>query len=489
MSKKSFISLLLLFFSIQISSIQEIAKAQAPVTKLNPTKSICPSQLSSAINNITNSSQFNRARWGILIKELSSDRMLYSQDAQKYFIPASNIKLLTTAAALQQLGANFRIRTSIYDDGNGVLRVVGRGDPSLKNAQLGILAKQLYQQGIRQINQLVADDSYFQGSLVNSSWQWEDIQADYGVPVNSLIINENATTVTFSPQNIGQTLKIKWTDPTEAYSWQIENNTITTTANESGFVKVNRDLKGQILQVKGQLPVNSPVVNVGLAVFDPTINFLGRFRQYLAIEGMSIKETATNYLPKNDLKPEIAFVESPPLSELLTETNVNSNNLYAEALLRNLASKKPEDKNQNTADIGLEVVRETLTQLGVKTDGYIIIDGSGLSRKNLTTPTALVEVLQAMAKSSQAEVFRSSLAIGGIKGTLKNRFLNTSAVGIVAAKTGTLGGISALSGYVNAPNYEPVVFSILVNQSEKPNRVLRSAIDEIVVLLSQLRRC
>jgi D-alanyl-D-alanine carboxypeptidase/D-alanyl-D-alanine-endopeptidase (penicillin-binding protein 4) len=134
-------------------------------------------------------------------------------------------------------------------------------------------------------------------------------------------------------------------------------------------------------------------------------------------------------------------------------------------------------------------VRETLTQLGVEADGYIIVDGSGLSRKNLTTPMALVQLLQAMAKSSQAEVFRVSLAIGGVKGTLKERFLNTPAVGIVAGKTGTLGGISALSGYVNAPNYEQLVFSILVNQSEKPNRVLRVAIDEIVVLLAQLRRC
>ncbi|MFO5527572.1 MAG: D-alanyl-D-alanine carboxypeptidase/D-alanyl-D-alanine-endopeptidase [Cuspidothrix sp.] len=489
MSKQSFISLVLLFFSVQISSIQEIAKAETPVTQITPTKSICPSQLSSAINNITNSPQFNRARWGILVKTLSSDKILYSQDAQKYFIPASNIKLFTTAAALQTLGADFRIRTSIYDDGNGILRVVGRGDPSLKNAQLTILSKQLYQQGIRQINQLIADESYFQGSVVNSSWQWEDIQADYGVPVNSLIINENATTVTFSPQNIGQPLQIKWADPTEAYSWQIENNTMTTPANEPGFVKVNRDLKGQILQIKGQLPVNSEAATTGLAVFDPTINFLGKFRQHLAIEGISIKETASNYLYENDLKKEIAAVESPPLSELLIETNINSNNLYAEALLRNLAIKKTGEKNKNTADVGLEVVRETLTQLGVEADDYIIVDGSGLSRKNLTTPIALVQLLQAMAKSSQAEVFRVSLAIGGVKGTLKERFLNTPAVGIVAGKTGTLGGISALSGYVNAPNYEPLVFSILVNQSEKPNRVLRVAIDEIVVLLAQLRRC
>ncbi len=186
---------------------------------------------------------------------------------------------------------------------------------------------------------------------------------------------------------------------------------------------------------------------------------------------------------------EIAAVESPSLSEFLIETNVNSNNLYAEALLRSLAIKKPREKNQNTADVGLEVVRETLTQLGVEPEGYIIVDGSGLSRKNLTTPAALVQLLQAMAKSPQAEVFRASLPIAGVKGTLKNRFLNTAAEGIVQGKTGSMTGIYALSGYVNSPNYEPLVFSIIVNQSQESGKVIRTAIDEIVVLLSELKRC
>jgi D-alanyl-D-alanine carboxypeptidase/D-alanyl-D-alanine-endopeptidase (penicillin-binding protein 4) len=170
MLKKNYASLILLFISINIGSIQKIAQAKTPVPQVNTTKSICPAQLSSAINTIINHPQFSRVRWGILVKPLSSEKILYSQDSQKYFISASNMKLFTTAAALQKLGAYFRIRTSIYDEGNGVLRVVGRGDPSFKNAQLTILSKQLYTQGIRQINQLIADDSYFQGEVVNSSW-------------------------------------------------------------------------------------------------------------------------------------------------------------------------------------------------------------------------------------------------------------------------------------------------------------------------------
>jgi D-alanyl-D-alanine carboxypeptidase/D-alanyl-D-alanine-endopeptidase (penicillin-binding protein 4) len=127
--------------------------------------------------------------------------------------------------------------------------------------------------------------------------------------------------------------------------------------------------------------------------------------------------------------------------------------------------------------------------LGVEPEGFVIVDGSGLSRKNLTTPAALVQVLQGIGKSPQAEVFRASLPIAGVNGTLKNRFLNTAAAGMVQAKTGSMTGISALSGYMNAPNYEPLVFSIIVNQSEQPGKVMRTAIDEIVILLAQLKRC
>ncbi|MDM3861441.1 MAG: D-alanyl-D-alanine carboxypeptidase/D-alanyl-D-alanine-endopeptidase [Aphanizomenon gracile PMC644.10] len=489
MSKKNYFSLILLFVSINIGSIQKIAQAQTPVAEVTNTKSICPAQLSSAINTIINHPQFSRVRWGILIKPLSSEKILYSQDSQKYFIPASNIKLFTTAAALQQLGADFRIRTSIYDDGNGVLRVVGRGDPSFKNAELTILSKQLYKQEIRQINQLIADDSYWQGEVVNSSWEWEDIQADYGAPINSFILNENATVLTFLPQNIGEALKLKWTEPTEAYRWKIENNSVTTEADKPSFVEVNRDLKGQILRIKGQLAINSQPEITGLAVFDPVANFIRQFRQNLSRQGITVKETVIKNLSQNQQEKEIATVESPPLSELLLETNVNSNNLYAEALVRSLAIKKPAEKNQNTADVGLQVVRETLTQLGVAPAGYIIVDGSGLSRKNLTTPAALVQLLQGIDKSPQAAVFRASLPISGVKGSLKNRFLNTAAAGIVQAKTGSMTGISTLSGYMNAPNYEPLVFSIMVNQSEQPGKVMRTAIDEIVVLLSELKRC
>ncbi|WP_250855332.1 D-alanyl-D-alanine carboxypeptidase/D-alanyl-D-alanine endopeptidase, partial [Anabaena sp. PCC 7938] len=285
-----------------------------------------------------------------------------------------------------------------------------------------------------------------------------------------------------------QPLKINWSEPIEGYWWQVENNSVTTQKDEPGYVEVTRDLKGQILRINGQLAVNSKPDITALAVFNPIDNFLRHFRQSLASEGIAVKQTSSsNNLSKNE--QEIAAIESPPLSELLVETNVNSNNLYAESLLRTLANKQPLAKNQTTADLGLQVLKTTFTELGIAPTSYILVDGSGLSRKNLITPEALVELLQIMGKSPQSEVFRTSLPIASMSGTLKNRFLNTSAERIVQAKTGTMMGVVSLSGYINAPNYEPLVFSIMVNQSEQPASVVRKAMDEIVVLLSQLKRC
>lgn len=479
------LGVLLIFLTNQIG-FSSIAKAQTQVAPTTTTKSICSTQLGTAIDAVINRPLFSRVRWGILVQPLSTGPILYSRDAQKYFTPASNLKLLTTAAALQQLGANFRIRTSIYQNGNGVLRVVGRGDPSLSDTQLQTLAQQLKQKGITQIQRLIADDSYIQGDIVNPTWQWEDVQSDYGAPVSSFILNQNIFSLKLVPQAVGKSLQVVWTDAGEARQWRTINQSVTVAQNQPSYVNVTRELSGTVLRIQGQLTTNSEPSLIDLPVVDPNYYFLRRFRTALATEKIPLGQTLVVSGGVN--QEEIAFVESPPLSELLAETNLNSNNLYAEALLRALAVKKPR-VNQTSADVGLEVVKASLTQLGVDPANYILVDGSGLSRRNLVTPEALVQTLRGIARTPTAYIYRASLPVAGKSGTLKGRFQNTSAEGIVQAKTGTLTGAISLSGYMNAPKYEPLVFSIIVNQSEQPATVVRQAIDEIVVLLTQLQRC
>ncbi|MEG4204700.1 D-alanyl-D-alanine carboxypeptidase/D-alanyl-D-alanine-endopeptidase [Microcoleus sp. Pol7_A1] len=451
---------------------------------------ICPGELGAQVDAIANRPEFSRSRWGILIQPLSSTATLYSRDAQKYFIPASNVKLLTTAAALQKLGADFRIKTSVYSGENGSLYVAGRGDPSIAEPQLKSLAQQLKQRGISQVNELIGDDSYFQGSAVNANWEWEDAQAGYGAPINSLIFNQNAIELLLSPQDLGQPLKVTFAEPKLANQWQIQNNSVTVAQSESEFIEVGREFDRPAIRVSGQLKVGAESEPAYVAVVNPANNFLQHFQQVLAAEGIPVKQAFVASEPRN-LNQELATVESPPMAELVKETNRESNNLYAEVLLRLLG--KVTDKmpvpQEDTGEIGLKELKTALTQLGVNPNSYILTDGSGLSRHNLISPESLVQTLRSMANSPAASIYRQSLPIAGENGTLKNRLNITPNRVVLQAKTGTLSGVSALSGYIEVPNYEPLVFSIIVNQSDLSAAKMRSATDEIVLLLNRLRRC
>ncbi|HAA33222.1 MAG TPA: D-alanyl-D-alanine carboxypeptidase/D-alanyl-D-alanine-endopeptidase [Cyanobacteria bacterium UBA8553] len=498
-------------------------------------ESICQAQLGSNIDAVINRPQFRRARWGILIQLLSSDEKnrasiinkdntLYSHDAQHFFIPASNIKLLTTATALRQLGSAFRIRTSVYDTGAGSLRVVGRGDPSLTDVQLKDLAQQLKRQGVRYVRHLVVDDGYFQGDVINLSWEWEDIQADYGASVNSLILNQNAVKLTLSPQKLGQPLQVSWADAIAAKQWRVENDSVTAEAGTSATVTLSSVLGQSVLRIKGQLAVDAQPKSFGLAILNPAEYFLQHFRNVLEAEGIQVRRASVVNNMGTPGERELAAVESPPLSVLLVETNQQSNNLYAEALLRSLQAsafvkldtmngssqrnnenfssprlptpdsrlpifKLGVDANNDSSQIGLNKVESTLTDLGVDPKSYVLADGSGVSRHNLVSPEAIAQTLKLMAHTPQAAVYRASLPTAGVSGTLQRRFLNTAAQGYLQAKTGTMSGVSALSGYLDVPSYQPVVFSIMVNQSDQSVTNLRGAIDEIILLLTRLRSC
>ena len=180
--------------------------------------------------------------------------------------------------------------------------------------------------------------------------------------------------------------------------------------------------------------------------------------------------------PQDKLLLEIS---SSTIQELITETNQESNNLYAEALLNLI------QENHNS----LDSLKNILTKLGLDPNSYVLKDGSGLSRQNLVSPAVFVQLLTAMAQSTHGESYRKSLAIAAETGTLKGRFQDTAVAGKLHAKTGTLSGSSSLSGYLDNPNFQPLVFSILVNNSEQASPFLRKAIDSIIILLSQLKKC
>jgi serine-type D-Ala-D-Ala carboxypeptidase/endopeptidase (penicillin-binding protein 4) len=478
------------------SLAQNSATTQPEVLSQANSLALCPAQLGAAISAIADRPQFARSRWGILVQPLfakGSSAALYARDARHYFIPASNAKLVSTAAVLYRLKSQYRIRTSVYrvaaPTGQVVLRVMGRGDPSLTKAELKRLAQQLSQQGIRRIDRLIGDDSYFNGAEINPNWEWGDLQGGYGATVNGLMVNQNAINLQIAPQALGKPLQVQWEDPTEAIGWQMVNTSRTVATNEPEFLDVGRDLSNPTLRLQGQLRVGSATEPVAVSIPDPAQNFLQKFRTALAAEKITLVQTSVTTRPAPQPETEIAFIQSPPLATLLAETNQESNNLYAEALLRTLGKVSANPGNASPLESGLTSIKTTLTSLGVDGTGYHLVDASGLSRLDRVSPEAIVQTLQVMSKVPEASIYRASLAVAGKSGTLRDRFTGTPAQGILQGKTGTIQGAVSLSGYLTPPNYPPLVFSILVNHADTSFANLRGAIDEIVLILTRLKPC
>lgn len=474
--KLSCYHLILFYFAFLVTSTEVFAKE----TDSN-LASFCPQQLPEKIDSILKKT-VDGSRWGIMIQSSISETTLYHRNGDQFFIPASNVKLFTTAAALNLLSPQFEIITPIFAQGTAPnleqLQLIGKGDPSLSSNDLEQLAAQLKKQGVRSIETLVLEAGYFETPAINSTWEWEDVYAAYGTAVNSLILDENAVTLTLRPQTIGKPVKADWDNPIAASQWTLNGDAITAPANTDYQVELRRKFGTLELNVRGTLPQNIEADIWQLAIPNPDYYFRDVLLHKLGENGITVSQVQFFNSDAMAVKPELMLQQfaSPPLKQLIKEMNRNSNNLYAEALLKVLIE-----------EVGENAIQEALPEISA--DNYSLADGSGLSRRNLATPRAIAQLLQIMHDSPYANVFQSSLAVAGVNGTLKNRFQETPLQGNLYGKTGTLTGISALSGYVNLPQYQQLVFTVMVNHSQQFASQQRAIIDEIVLLLSKLKEC
>jgi serine-type D-Ala-D-Ala carboxypeptidase/endopeptidase (penicillin-binding protein 4) len=448
---------------------------------------LCPAAVSSTVAAIASRYNLQRYHWGYQVQALNGNVALASYQGNSLFLPASTTKLLTTAATLRQLGSQARLRTSVYQDGNG-LTVVGRGDPTITTAQIQELARQIQQKGIRQVDRLTTSSTYFRGSPMSPDWEWGDLYTDYGVPVTSLILQQNAVDLVVTPQRLGQAPGYRWRTPLAGLSWQIDNRAKTGNAGSEGSIDV-QGVQGQpTLILTGNVAANANPVTLNLAMLNPMATWLNQLQFNLSQQQINVGQTQVLSTEPN-LGNEVAAIESPPLGDLVKEINRNSNNLFAEILLRTIGHSAPNHatSSASTADLGLQLVRDKLSQIGVTPGVYRQVDGSGLSRKNLIPPSTLVQTLIGMSKTPEANIYRESLSIAGVSGTLANRFKNYP--NRIQGKTGSLTGVIALAGYANPEQYQPLAFSIMVNAHDRPNSEIRSAVDEIATTFLRLKNC
>ena len=445
----------------------------------------------------------NHAHWGVHVVSLRTGDPLYSLDARKFFIPASNEKIVTTAVAAERLGWDHRFTTRILATSpisptgtiNGDLIVVGDGDPSINPrhpARWQVFdewAAALHDRGLRMVTgNLIADDDRFAEPGWGAGWAWDDMQYGYSAQVTALQFNENEVDILVGPGIEPGAPGTIATSP--AGSGVFPVNLVTTgAAGGESRIDIDRQPGSPYLNVRGRIAVGAAPVTVTAAVDNPTRFYVNALEAALGRHGILVAGNATDLdelheRPAREHLTELIVDRSPPLPEIADVLMKWSRNGYAETLLMALAPTS----EPATAATGLAALRETLSAWGLQ-DEIAARDGSGLSRYDALTPHALTALLRRIAGDpSRLEIFRSTLPVAGVSGSLADRMKGTSAEGRVAAKTGSMSGVRALSGYLTTSDGEPLAFSFLVNNYRVASSEIDAVMDRALVRLVSFSR-
>jgi len=495
-----------LIFLPVLCCVSEIFAQETPVKTLAELQQ----QLSAHISQ----PKFDAALWGVKVISLDSGKVIFEQNSQKLFSPASNSKLYTVALALDRLGSDYRIKTSLYSpskpNSSGVLKgdliVFGRGDPTI-NARLHNndiysalepLVAALTNAGVRRISgDLIGDDSFIHGAPYGSGWAWDDTESYYGAEISALTINDNTLQVTIKPgPKAGDPCALTLSPATSYITFS--NRTETIPYAERRTINFYRPLEENVIYVTGKMPAENPSYNDDVTVHNPAGLFVWFFKEVLARHGIKVdgKVRTMGWLERQAVPihieklVELGSVESLPMSDIAREVMKPSQNLYTDLLLAHVGEqhRTPQTPlNETSEELGIRELNKFLGEAKIKKGDVFFEEGSGLSRNNLTTPNATVTLLQFMSHHKAADAYLNALPIAGVDGTLRNRMKGTPAANNVRAKTGTLRWAISLSGHVTTAAGEHLLFSVMLNRyhSPDPNRSARSDIDAIAIMLAE----
>ncbi len=445
------------------------------------------------------------AIWGVRVESLDrAGEVLFAHGADQLMVPASNMKILTLAAAADRLGWNHTFATTVRatsgigPDGTlrGDLVVRGSGDPTIGDrpesaSRLPDWADALWQRGLRRVDgRIIGDDGAFEDEALGEGWAWDDVPYGYSAPESPLIYNENTAAVAVTPGPAPGTFAAgRLLD--EASGLRLEVRVLTGPADGQKNLSLARLPGSAVLRVTGTVPAGVPPVIREVAVDDPAAYFASALRQALIARGIAVTGGAgdIDLMPAGPLPldaPALLINESPPLAEIGRRLMKVSQNLYAETFLRE-AAVVPE--GPRSAALGIRAVRETLTSWGVDPTSFSQSDGSGLSRYNLVSPTAFVRVLAHMYGDPRLrDPWIAALPVAGVDGTLEHRMSDGPAAGRVHAKTGSLSGVRSLSGYVQTVGGEWLAFSIIANNFAVPSSDIDAVTDALVQRLVTFSR-
>lgn len=433
--------------------------------------------LRSDLDKIFSDQRFADAQWGIKVVSLDRSETLFEKNPRRLYIPASNNKILTAAAALICLGPEYRYETHVLTDGrieNGTLKgnliIRGTGDPSNSTqfhpekpfATFTDWAAKLKERGIHAIDGgIIGDTAAFDENKFGKGWEWDDLVQGYAAPISPLQFNDNSMTIEIEPRaRTGSPARIR-VSPLAHYL-AIENSTVTEEKDSYRPLRIKPGDSIESIVISGSLSPKEPVRTRTVAVQSPVRYYLSALKHALSGQGIDTLFCDIREL-KNYASPALSLQWthfSPELSEILKPMLKESQNLYAETLTRTLGFSR---LGKGTFDKGKMIVEETLEQMGVAKGSYSYADASGLSRLNLASAETLVRILKYMYGHRFFDSFYDALSVAGVDGTLENRLKGTKAQNNLHAKTGTIANVSTISGYVQSSDGEMLAFSMIAN--------------------------
>jgi D-alanyl-D-alanine carboxypeptidase/D-alanyl-D-alanine-endopeptidase (penicillin-binding protein 4) len=435
--------------------------------------------------------RFQGSQVGLVLRDATTGETLYDRDGSTRLLPASNTKLFSSTAAMHTLGPSYRFHTDVLATApvrggklRGDLYLKGYGDPTALEGDYVALAQQVAKSGVRRIDgDLVADDTYFDHARLGDSWAWDDEPFYYNAQISALTLAPNTdydsgTAIVESRpgSKTGAPVNLKLVPANGVI--KLVSTATTGAAGSANTLTIERDHGTNVVRVTGSVPAGASVGQEWVTVWEPEVYAADVFRRALAAAGVRvdgrIKVAAT---PVSSAR-RLARDESMTVGELMNPFLKLSNNMHAETLVKAMGAVAEADGSWSA---GLGVVTDYAQSVGVDTSTIRLSDGSGLSRKVNVTADSVTDILIAAQKEPWFQQWYDALPIAGnpdrfVGGTLRSRMAGTPAANNLHGKTGSLTGVTALSGYVTTADHRKLVFSMLSNNYLTTPRPVEDAV-------------
>lgn len=473
----------------------------------SPKRAAAAARFGGRAETLLASAPSSKGDWGLLIVDARTGETLYERNADGYFVPASNMKLFTTALALARLGPDYKFHTTLETRGtispagtlSGDVVLVGRGDPNLSNRKFPYELKEefdgppekvlieltgaLAARGVREISgDVIGDDSYFPRERYPNGWEIDDMVWEYGAAISSIVVDDNTVALTLTPgEKTGDPVLASVAPLTPDFT--LQNEVTTSAAEVKSDLTLTREPGADLVVVRGTLPAKGASRKLVLAIEEPAQHAASLLAALLAERGVKLDgKIRAVHVAETDSTPRTILAEhvSVPLGDSVKLINKISQNLHTEMLLRTAARQ---NGVWSTPEEMLKTPQDFYAAAGIAPDDVIQTDGSGLSRHDLVTPRAAVTLLKYAQGQTWFAPYYASLPVAGIDGSLQDRMKGTVAAGRIHAKTGSVEHVRTLSGFAETPSGRRLIFSFLSNNQGGKNHEAADALNGLCVAM------